>query len=346
MMPESVLLKAQAELLNWNGTGISMLELQHRSKDFIELAAKITEDFRALLQIPKEYKILFLQGGARSQFSMVPLNLLGKKSKADYVVTGIWSRMAKEEAEIYAKVNVVEDAKESHYTTIRNPAEWSIDKDAAYLHYADNETVDGLEFDTIPDSRGLALVCDMSSNILSRPFDMSRYALIYAGAQKNMGPAGITLAVVHEDFLGHALPITPSMFDYEKHVKAESMQNTPPCFVWYMVGLMLDWVKAAGGVSEMEKRAKLRSQKLYQYIDSSKLYVNPVNPLYRSRMNIVFDLHDTSLNERFIKESAAAGLLCVKGHVKRGGMRVALYNAMPEAGVDALIDFMKDFAHE
>lgn len=343
ILPESVLLKAQHELLNWKGTGISMLELHHRSKEFIELAQQITDNFRELVQIPKEYKILFVPGGGRSQFAMVPLNLLGNKHKAAYAVTGLWSRMAKEEAECYASIQVVEDAKDTQYTSITDSKTWSVDPNAAYLHYADNETVDGLEFDQIPDSHGLPLVSDMSSNILSRRFDVSRFALFYACAQKNMGPAGITIVVVHEDFLGRALPFTPSMFDYEKHAKADSMQNTPPCFTWYMVGLVLDWVKERGGIAAMEKQAQRYSQKVYQCIDHSTLYLNSVDPRYRSRMNIVFDLQDPKLNERFIREAAEAGLVSIKGHSKRGGMRVGLYNAMPESGVDSLIEFMKEF---
>ena len=343
MLPESVLLQAQAELLNWQGTGVSMLELHHRSKEFIELAEQITENFRQLLQVPKHYKILFMPGGGRSQFSMVPLNLLGNKTKADYVITGLWSRMAAAEAERYAKINILEDAKESNYTRISDPREWRIDNDAAFLHYADNETVDGLEFDSIPDSRGIPLVCDMSSNILTRAVDVSRFAVIYACAQKNMGPAGITVVMVHEDFLDRASPITPSMFNYKKHAESESMQNTPPCFIWYMVGLILDWVKAEGGVSEMEKRALARSQKFYDYLDQSELYLNQVEARFRSRTNIVFDLRDPSLDERFIREAATRGLVSIKGHSNRGGMRVGFYNAMPMAGVDALIEFMRDF---
>ncbi len=342
-LPESVLLQAQAELLNWQGTGVSMLEMHHRSKEFIELAERITDTFRELLNIPKQYKILFVPGGGRGQFAMVPLNLLGHKTKADYVVTGLWSRMAEAEAERYAEINILEDAKESNYTTIRGADEWHIDPDAAFLHYADNETVDGLEFDAIPDSRGVPLVSDMSSNILTREFDVTRFAVFYACAQKNMGPAGITVAVVHEDFLDRALPITPSMFNYKKHAAANSMQNTPPCFVWYVVGLVLDWVKAEGGVAAMEQRAARRSQQLYQFIDHSQLYVNNVNPRFRSRNNMVFDLRDTNLDERFIKEAAARGLISIKGHSQRGGMRVGIYNAMPDAGVNALIEFMRDF---
>jgi phosphoserine aminotransferase len=343
MLPESVLQQAQAELMNWQGTGISMLELHHRSKEFIELSEKITEDFRELLAIPKNYKILFVPGGGRGQFAMVPLNLLGNKNKADYVITGLWSRIAEAEAERYAKINIVEDAKASNYTSIREASEWLIDPEAAFLHYADNETVDGLEFDYIPDTKGVPLVSDMSSNILTRRFDVSRFAVFYACAQKNMGPAGITVAVVHEDFLDRALAITPSIFNYKKHAESGSMQNTPPCFVWYMLGLVLDWVKEQGGVPEMEKRTARRSQQVYQCIDQSQLYVNPVNPRFRSRNNIVFDLRDTNLNERFINEAAARGLVSIKGHPQRGGMRVGIYNAMPDAGVNALVEFMKDF---
>ncbi len=343
MLPEPVLLKAQQEFLNWNHSGVSMLELPHRSQEFIEHTEQITENFRRLLQIPPHYKILFLPGGGRSQFAMVPLNLLGSKKKVAYAVTGLWSELAQKEAERYAEVQLVEDASASHFTTIKDSSAWSIDPESAYFHYADNETVHGLEFDAIPESHGVPLVSDMSSNILTRPFDMNRFGLIYACAQKNMGAAGITVVVVREDLLGQALSMTPSMFNYQLHAKAASMQNTPPCFSWYILGLVLEWVIAEGGMAEMERRALQRSQKLYEFIDHSQLYLNPIDKRYRSRTNIVFDLKDPSLNERFVAEAKQAGLLYLKGHPVRGGMRVSLYNAMPDAGVESLIRFMHDF---
>ncbi len=344
ILPQPVLKQVQAELLDWKGSGISMLEIHHRSAEFMALAQEITQNFRSILQVPDNYKILFMQGGGRGQFAMVPLNLLGDRHKAAYAVTGLWSQLAQQEAQRYCRAEVVTDSLGSDFTRIEPPEDWAYDSDSAYLHYTDNETAHGLEFPEPPlvDENQL-LVSDMSSNILSKSIDWERYGLVYACAQKNMGPAGITVVVVREDLLDQALSITPSMYHYQSYARQNSLQNTPPCFIWYVVGLVLDWIKAEGGVAEMERRSIERSQKLYQFIDQSDLFYNSVEVQFRSRMNVVFHLRDESLNSSFVEKSKEAGLLYLKGHSAVGGMRVGLYNPMPLAGVDALINFMKDF---
>lgn len=343
-LPEPVLERAREELLDWHGTGMSIMEMSHRSKEFIAVAEEAEADLRELLQIPKNYKVLFLQGGGRSQFAMVPMNLLRNKHSADYVNTGLWSKYAIGEAKRYCTVNVVYDAEENQYTKIIPQNKWKLNPDAAYLHYVDNETVHGLEFNFVPDvNKNVPLVSDMSSNILSRPIDVNKFAVIYAGAQKNVGPSGLTLAIVREDMLGHALPFTPTMFDYKAHADAGSMYNTPPTFAWYLAGLAFKWLRGCGGVEAIAKINERKAKKLYQCIDESSLYVNPIAPEVRSNMNVVFKLSDEQLNEAFIKEAKKAGIVNIKGHTALGGMRASIYNAMPEAGVDALIEFMKEF---
>ncbi len=342
-LPEEVLKQAQAELLDWQGLGLSVLEISHHDPAFLKMAEAAEADFRELLAIPSNYKVLFLQGGARSQFSMVPLNLLWGKTSADYIETGIWSKMALTEASRYCNVNVVASNAAQNATTIPAESEWRCDPKAAYFHYADNETVNGLEFSNIPKAPEVPLVADMSSNILSRVFDVSRFGLIYASAQKNAGPAGLTLVIVREDLLGGASPITPTMFNYKVHADAHSIYNTPPTFTWYMIGLVFKWLKQQGGVAAIEKVNKRKSEKLYQYIDSNDFYTNPIEKHYRSRMNVVFRLANENLNALFLQEARSAGLEGLKGHKLVGGMRASIYNPMPEAGVDALITFMKDF---
>lgn len=342
-LPLEVLEQAREELLDWRQLGMSVMEISHRSKEYLALTQEIERDLRELLKIPSNYKVLFLQGGARSQFAMVPMNLLGDKKSADYLDTGIWSGLAIKEAERYCHVNVVASSRMGNYQTIPNREEWHINQEAAYFHYVDNETINGVEFVEIPDV-DLPLVSDMSSNILSRPFDVSRFSIIYAGAQKNIGPAGITLVIIKEDVLGNALPYTPSMFNYKLHAQENSMYNTPPTFGWYMAGLTFKWLRKQGGLETIDKRNAQKAQKLYRFIDSNDFYSNPVDPKYRSRMNIVFNLKNESLNDTFLTQASEHGLANLKGHQRVGGMRASIYNALPEAGVDCLIDFMNDFS--
>lgn len=346
MLPEEILQQARAELLDWQGMGASVMEVSHHSPEFKQMIATIEADFRELHSIPANYKVLFLQGGGRSQFSMVPLNLLRGKTTADYLDIGIWSNMAMTEARRYCAPRLVASSKEQDYTLIPAQSEWQCNPNAAYFHYVDNETINGIEFPDIPEVGAVPLVADMSSNILSRVIDISRFALIYAAAQKNAGPAGITLVIVREDLLGQALPITPMMFDYALHAKAGSLYNTPPTFTWYMVGLMFQWLKRQGGVAAIEKINARKAEKLYRYIDSTDFYHCKIEPSYRSRMNVVFRLFDEKLNDAFLQQARAAGLSGLKGHSLVGGMRASLYNAMPEVGVDALIGFMRDFERQ
>jgi phosphoserine aminotransferase len=342
-LPLEVLQQAKEELLDWHDLGMSVMEISHRSKAFMEVAEQAESDLRELLAIPNNYKVLFLQGGARSQFAMVPMNLLAGKESADYVDSGIWSGLAIKEAARYCTVNVVASSKDQGYITIPPQNTWAINPKSAYFHYVDNETVNGVEFPEIPEV-SLPLVSDMSSNILSRPFDVSRFALVYAGAQKNVGPAGLTIVIVREDLLGKSLYFTPSMFNYELHAKENSLYNTPPTFSWYMAGLTFKWLKERGGLAAMAQINQRKSSKLYQYIDQSDFYHNPVNPLYRSRMNVIFCLKDESINDQFLKEANDNGLANLKGHKLVGAMRASIYNALPEEAIDRLIDFMKDFS--
>jgi phosphoserine aminotransferase len=296
-----------------------------------------------LLAIPDTYKVLFLQGGASAQFSLIPQNLLNGKSKACYIKTGAWSEKAISDAQACCDVQVSASSESSKFTTIPVYADWQIDEQAAYLHYTSNETIHGVEFSDVPDSKGLPLVCDMSSNILSRSIDVSKYGLIYAGAQKNMGPAGVTVVIVREDLIGHAPKTVPPVFDYAQQAKNGSMLNTPATYNWYLTGLVLQWLKAQGGVAAIEQRNITKAAKLYQAIDSSSLYHNPVDVPFRSRMNVPFILANAELDKAFIAASEANGLFELKGHRSVGGMRASIYNAMSEAGVQALIDFMAEF---
>jgi len=343
-LPEAVLERAKNELLDWQGTGTSVMEMSHRGEYFPDIAAQAEADLRELLSIPDNYKVLFLQGGATSQFAMVPLNLLRGSNEADYFNTGLWSKKAIGEAKKYCQVNLAVDSEPNRFTTIADPDSWQLNQHAAYVHYTPNETINGLEFHTIPDVGERILVADMSSNILSRPIDVSRFGVIYAGAQKNIGPAGITVVIVREDLLGVTIPGIPSMFDYKIHVDNESMYNTPPTHTWYMAGLVFQWVKEQGGVAVMAERNQRKAEKLYAAIDNSEFYSNPVEPNYRSRMNVPFTLSRPELEKTFLAEAKAAGLVNLAGHRSVGGMRASIYNAMPEAGVQALIDFMTDFA--
>ncbi len=344
-LPESVLEQAKAELLDWGGTGMSVMEMSHRGKEFIAIAEGAEADLRDLLAVPDNYKVLFLQGGASGQFAMVPMNLLGDKTKADYVNTGSWSKKAIAEAKRYCTVNVVASAEASKFTTVPPRDEWKCDPEAAYIHYTPNETINGVEFPDVPQVGEVPLVADISSTILSRPLDISKFGVIYAGAQKNIGPAGLTIVIVREDLIGRALPTTPGIFDYQAQAKADSMNNTPPTYAWYMAGLVFQWLKDQGGLAAMAERNRRKAQWLYDAIDQSGYYKNPVDPPYRSWMNVPFTLPDPDLDKTFLAEAKAAGLVTLAGHRSIGGMRASIYNAMPEQGVRALIAFMDDFQH-
>jgi phosphoserine aminotransferase len=341
--PEPVLKQAQQEMLEWRDSGISVMEMSHRGKHFSIIAEELENDLRELMAIPENYKVLFLQGGASAQFSLVPQNLLNGKTKACYLNTGAWSEKAIKDAGAYCDVVVSASSETTNFTTIPDAASWVIDNQAAYLHYTSNETIHGVEFQSCPDSKGLPLVSDMSSNILSRKIDVSQYGLIYAGTQKNMGPAGVTVVIVRDDLIGHAPKTVPPVFNYAEQAKNLSMLNTPATYSWYLAGLVLKWLKGQGGVEAIEQRNIAKAAKLYQAIDQSSLYSNPVDATYRSRMNVPFILADDTLDKPFLAAAEANGLFELKGHRSVGGMRASIYNAMPEAGVQALIDFMAEF---
>jgi phosphoserine aminotransferase len=344
MLPEAVLLRAQAELLDWRGSGMSVMEVSHRGSDFVEFAAESERNLRALLGVPENYKVLFLQGGATLQFAAVPLNIAPAGAVVDYVVTGNWGEKAVQEAERYARVNVAASSKASKFTTIPDPKTWQVSDSAAYLHYTPNETVFGVEFHEIPQVSSAPLVVDMSSTLLSRPIDVSRFGIIYAGAQKNIGPAGLAIVIVREDLLGRARRETPGVIDYKTMAENDSMWNTPSTLSWYFAGLVFEWLKAEGGLAAMGERNERKAAKLYAAIDGSGYYKNPVDKACRSWMNVPFTLPDAALDKPFLQEAKAGGLTNLKGHRVVGGMRASIYNAMPEAGVDALIAFMADFA--
>jgi len=343
-LPLDVLEQVKQELTDWQGAGMSVMEMSHRGKEFISIAEKAEADLRVLMDIPVHYKVLFLQGGASSQFAMVPLNLMGKARKADYFDTGAWSAKAIKEAARYGHINVVASSKEQSYSMVPDRALWELDENAAYVHYTPNETIGGLEFDTEPDTGDVPLVADMSSTILSRPIDVEKYGVIYAGAQKNIGPAGLTIVIVREDLVGLAGPNTPAMMDYSIHDKAESMYNTPPTYAWYFAGLVFDRLLKNGGLSAMSEINERKASALYDCIDNSGgFYTNPVDKKYRSWMNVPFVMDDSELDASFLAGAADAGLLQLKGHRSVGGMRASIYNAMPEEGVQALISYMQDF---
>ena len=343
-LPLAVLERARDELVDWRGSGMSVMEMSHRGKEFIGIAEKAEHDLRDLLGIPPEYKVLFLQGGATAQFAMVPINLLRGRTTADYISTGEWSKKAIKEAGKFCKVNVAASAEASKFTTVPARSEWRLNPDAAYVHYTPNETIGGVEFHAVPEVGQAVLVADMSSTILSRPIDVRRFGLIYAGAQKNIGPAGLTIVIVREDLLGQALAGAPTMFDYKVQADNGSMYNTPPVYAWYVAGLVFEWLKELGGLRAMAEINERKAQKLYTYIDSSNgFYRNPVERTCRSWMNVPFTLIDAALDDAFLKGAKAAGLLQLKWHRSVGGMRASIYNAMPEAGIDALIHYMQEF---
>ncbi|HEY3730661.1 MAG TPA: 3-phosphoserine/phosphohydroxythreonine transaminase [Steroidobacteraceae bacterium] len=342
-LPLEVLEQARDELTDWRGSGMSVMEISHRSKAFMAVAQDAERDLRELLGIPANYKVLFLQGGATAQFSAIPMNLTQPDARVDYVTTGSWSAKALKLVKDYCQVNVAADAAASHYTTVPPQGSWRLTKDAAYLHYTPNETIGGVEFPFVP-QLDAPLVADMSSTILSRPIEVSRFGLIYAGAQKNIGPSGLCLVIVREDLLGRARAGTPSVWNYQAMAAEDSMLNTPPTFAWYFAGLVFKWLKRQGGLAAMAERNQAKAQLLYLTIDQSDFYRNPVDPACRSWMNVPFILKDAALDQTFLAEAAQAGLMNLAGHRSVGGMRASLYNATSLEAVQALTGFMLDFA--
>ena len=342
-LPEPVLRQAAGELLDWHGTGMSVMEMSHRGKEFMAVQAEAEALLRELLAVPAGYKVLFLQGGAIGQNAIVPMNLLRGKTGADYVNTGEWATRSIAEAKRFCTVNVAASGAGTGFTAIPPRHEWRLDADAAYVHICANETISGLEYHWIPDTGAVPLVADMSSNILSRPIDVARYGLIYAGAQKNIGPAGLTIVIVDERLLGGALPITPSVFDYTVQAANNSMINTPPTFAIYLAGLVFRWIKAEGGLVAMAGRNHTKAALLYDCIDASGFYRNAIVPADRSIMNVTFHLPDPGLDAAFLEGAKSAGLVQLKGHRVIGGMRASIYNAMPVEGVRALADYLRDF---
>ena len=347
MLPVEVMKKAQQEFINWQDYGCSVMELSHRSKQYIALAEQAEADLRDLLNVPDNYKVLFCHGGGRGQFSAVPLNLLSVGGKADYVVTGSWSKSAAKEAAEYGDINVIDAITQQNGEKAVSASDtWLLSANADYVHYCPNETVDGIEIFDIPNTGDVPLVADMSSTILSHEIDVSKFGLIYAGAQKNIGPSGLTIVIVRDDLLGNARQGTPSIMNYQTLANSDSMYNTPPTYAWYLAGLVFDWLKQLGGVKAIEQANKAKAELLYQFIDSSAFYQNSISATNRSRMNVPFWLTDESLNSEFLAQAEQQGLLALKGHRSVGGMRASIYNAMPIAGVQALVDFMKKFEQE
>ncbi|MEW5786682.1 MAG: 3-phosphoserine/phosphohydroxythreonine transaminase [Pseudomonadota bacterium] len=343
VLPREVLEQARDDLVNWQGCGMSVMEMSHRGKEYMGIQAQAEADLRELMGIPGNYKVLFLQGGASSQFAMVPMNLYRGKASADFLNTGEWSKKAIKEAKKFGAVNVVASSEDRNFTYAPAQDAWRTDPGAAYLHYTPNETIGGVEIFWTPDAGDVPLVADMSSNILSRPMDVSKFGLIYAGAQKNIGPAGVTVVIVRDDLLGQTVPGTPTMFDYKTHADNESMYNTPPTYGIYIAGLVFKWLKAKGGLTEMERINRHKAGLLYDCLDASAFFQSPVAPENRSLMNIPFTLKDAALDEDFLKGAKARGLVQLKGHRSVGGMRASIYNAMPVEGVQALVDYMKEF---
>ena len=343
MLPQAVLEKAQQEILDWQGSGMSVMEMSHRGKEFMSIATQAETDLRELMGINDDYAVLFLQGGASSQFAAVPLNLLGDKKTADYINTGAWSKKAIAEAKRYCDVNVAASSEESKFTIAPAQDSWQLNPAAAYVHYTPNETIGGVEFPFIPDTGNIPLVADMSSTILSRPVDVSRYGVIYAGAQKNIGPAGLTVVIVRKDLMDQPLDSTPTMLNYQVQAENGSMYNTPPTYSWYLAGLVFAWIKKQGGLAKMAEINKRKADNLYAAIDDSDFYANPVEPASRSWMNVPFTLANPELDAVFLQESKEEDLTTLKGHRSVGGMRASIYNAMPEEGVNTLIAFMAEF---
>jgi phosphoserine aminotransferase len=345
-LPEPVLKQAAEEMLDWHGSGQSVMEMSHRGKEYMGIHAQAEADLRELMGIPAHYKVLFLQGGATLQFEMIPMNLLRGMPCADYVHTGEWAKKAIKEAKRFGQINTVASSENAKFTYAPAQQDWKLDKDAAYVHYTANETIGGVEFHWVPDVGHAPLVCDMSSNILSKPVDISKYGLIYAGAQKNIGPAGLTIVIVREDLIGKGVPTPQTMLDYKTHAENDSMYNTPPTYGIYIAGLVFQWLKKNGGLAAMEKTNVEKANLLYDYLDATDFYANPVRKDDRSRMNVPFTLKDEALDDAFLKGAKERGMVQLKGHRSVGGMRASIYNAMPKAGVEALVAYMKDFAQK
>ncbi|MGH8701116.1 MAG: 3-phosphoserine/phosphohydroxythreonine transaminase [Burkholderiales bacterium] len=343
MLPEPVLRQVAGELLDWHGSGMSVMEMSHRGKEFIGIHAQAEADLRELLAIPKNYKVLFLHGGAAAQFAVVPMNLLRGKAAAAYVNTGHWSARAIAEAKRFCRVSVAASSEDAKFTYAPKQDRWRVDPGAAYVHYTPNETISGVEFHWIPDAGEVPLVADASSNILSGPLDVSRFGLIYASAQKNVGPAGLAIVIVREDLIGQAAPGTPAIFDYKVQAEADSMHNTPPSFALYVSGLVLRWLKQLGGLKKMEEINVAKAKVLYDYLDQTEFYHSPVAKEDRSRMNVQFRLRNDSLDAEFLKQAERRSLTQLKGHRALGGMRASIYNAMPIEGVKALVEHMREF---
>ncbi len=342
-MPVEVLEKAKWELVNWHEAGMSVMEMSHRGKEFVAIAAEAEADLRKLAAIPANYKVLFLQGGATMQFAAVPMNLLRGRRKADYVNTGEWSKKAIAEARKFCEVHVAASSEDRKFTYVPRQQDWQLSDDAAYVHICSNETIGGVEFHWTPDTGEVPLVADMSSHILSRPLEVAKYGCIYAGAQKNIGPAGLVVVIVREDLLGRALPDTPNVLDYKLQSEADSMLNTPPTFSVYLAGLTFKWLLERGGLAGIEQQNLRKAKLLYDYLDGQDFYSNPVEKADRSRMNVPFRLRDGKLDAPFLAEAEARGLSQLKGHRSVGGMRASIYNAMPLEGVQALVAFMEEF---
>ncbi|HEV2979188.1 MAG TPA: 3-phosphoserine/phosphohydroxythreonine transaminase [Casimicrobiaceae bacterium] len=343
VLPEPVLQRAAAEMLDWHGSGMSVMEMSHRGKEFIAIAARAEADLRSLLAVPSNYKVLFLQGGAIAENAVVPLNLLRGRSSADYINTGEWSKKSIKEAQKYCTVNVAASAADKNFTYIPAQDGWKLDRDAAYVHICGNETIGGVEYQWTPATGDVPLVADMSSHILSRVIDVAKFGVIYAGAQKNMGIAGLTVVIVRDDLLDRALPITPSVFHWKEQAAAESMLNTPATHAIYMAGLVFEWVQTQGGLAAVEARNIAKAQLLYEYLDQTAFYTNPVRKEDRSRMNVPFRLRDEKHDEMFLKGAVERGMIQLKGHRAVGGMRASIYNAMPIEGVRALVAYMREF---
>jgi len=343
-LPTDVLTQAQSDLLNWQGKGLSVMEMSHRSPEFVGIAKKAEQDLRDLMEIPDNYKVLFMQGGASSQFTMIPMNLLRGKKSADYINTGQWSKKAIAEAKRFCDVNVAATTEGNKFTSAPTQKELQLNPDAAYVHYTPNETIGGVQFDYIPETNGVPLIADYSSAILSEEIEVSKFAMIYAGAQKNIGPAGLCIVIIRDDLLGDVVEGTPTMFDYKVMADNDSMYNTPPSYGWYLAGLVFAWLKDQGGVKAMAEINQRKAKKLYDFIDTNDFYANPVAINNRSLMNVPFTLANSDLDKTFLVESEKAGLLSLAGHRSVGGMRASIYNAVEEKAVDALIAFMAEFA--
>jgi phosphoserine aminotransferase len=343
VLPAPVLRQAAEEMLDWHGSGMSIMEMSHRGKEFMQIADQAEADLRELLVVPADYKVLFLQGGATLQFAAIPMNLLRGKKSADYVNTGEWSKKAIKEAQRYCNVNVAASSEDRNFTYAPPQSVWKLDPSAAYVHYTSNETIGGVEFHWVPVTNNVPLVADMSSHILSRPMEVAKYGLIYAGAQKNVGPAGLTIVIVRDDLIGHASEAVPSVLDYKLQADNDSMLNTPPTYALYVAGLVFQWLKKLGGLQKMEEQNRAKAALLYDFLEQSEFYSSPVSPADRSLMNVPFRLKDDALDEEFLKQAKQRGLVQLKGHRLVGGMRASIYNAMPIEGVKTLVEFMREF---